>query len=173
MEDKNITTATKRISTTQNGIMPTPNNPSTMLNNEQHINKQQQQQPNQHQQQPQKSNLNNKNKNKNNIINNMGPAMASLLDQTGSLDDLKKLKKEQQVDHDGQSGFYFPRRYIMAILLFSICMLMNCQRSCLSVAIVAMSSDTKYWDGDQWIDQVRSFPRTGLESIGLCHWIVF
>ena len=76
-----------------------------------------------------------------------GP-VATLLDQTGSLDDIKKLKE------DHQSGFYFPRRYIMAMLLFSICMLMNCQRSCLSVAIVAMSSNTKYWDGDQWIDQV-------------------
>lgn len=79
-------------------------------------------------------------------MKNNGP-VASLLDQTGSLDDLKKLKE------DHSSGFYFPRRYIMAVLLFSICMLMNCQRSCLSVAIVAMSSNTKYWDGDQWIDQ--------------------
>ena len=81
-----------------------------------------------------------------NSMKNNGP-VASLLDQTGSLDDIKKLKE------DHPSGFYFPRRYIMAVLLFSICMLMNCQRSCLSVAIVAMSSNTKYWDGDQWIDQ--------------------
>ena len=75
--------------------------------------------------------------------------MENLKDHLGqSLEDVKNKKTDQ-------SGFYIPRRYIMAVLLFSICMLMNCQRSCLSVAIVAMSSTTKFWDGDQWVDQVR------------------
>ena len=67
---------------------------------------------------------------------------------------VKSLEDLTQLDNEDDRKFYFPRRYIMAILLFSVCMLMNCQRSCLSVAIVAMSSTTKYWDGDQWIDQV-------------------
>ncbi|XP_066922006.1 vesicular glutamate transporter 1-like [Clytia hemisphaerica] len=77
--------------------------------------------------------------------------MENLKDHLGqSLEDLKHKKTEQK-------GFYIPRRYIMAVLLFSICMLMNCQRSCLSVAIVAMSSTTKFWDGDQWVDQEAEF----------------
>lgn len=70
---------------------------------------------------------------------------------------VKSLEDLTEIDKDDDSSFYFPRRYIMAILLFSVCMLMNCQRSCLSVAIVAMSSTTKYWDGSQWIDQEAEF----------------
>lgn len=34
---------------------------------------------------------------------------------------------------------------------------MNCQRSCLSVAIVAMSSKTKHWDGGKWVLKSAEF----------------
>ena len=77
------------------------------------------------------------------------------LEPSKTFESFKKKSFEDLKNNDNEpTGFYVPRRYIMAVLLFSICMLMNCQRSCLSVAIVAMSSTTKYWDGDQWIDQV-------------------
>jgi hypothetical protein len=77
------------------------------------------------------------------------------LNPTKTFESFKKNSFDDLKNNDSASCcFYVPRRYIMAVLLFSICMLMNCQRSCLSVAIVAMSSTTKYWDGDQWIDQV-------------------
>lgn len=68
-----------------------------------------------------------------------------------------KDKKSFGDDHGEYGKFYLPRRFILAVLLFGVCMLMNCQRSCLSVAIVAMSSDTKYWDDGKWKIQVGWF----------------
>ena len=67
-----------------------------------------------------------------------------------------KLLKEGYLKQNDNTGFYIPRRYIMAVLLFNVCMLMNCQRSCLSVAIVAMSSDTRFYDAGKWKMQVHS-----------------
>ena len=50
--------------------------------------------------------------------------------------------------------FYVPRRYILCLLIFSAFCTMNCMRSCLSVAIVAMSSRTRHWEGGKWVTKV-------------------
>lgn len=73
------------------------------------------------------------------------------------------LKDHQKTGRD--ESLYIPRRFILAVLLFGVCMLMNCQRSCLSVAIVAMSSDTKFWDDGKWKDQVHIIAGTTVEEL--------
>lgn len=64
------------------------------------------------------------------------------------------------------TGFYIPRRYIVCFMMFSGFLIMNCQRSCLSVAIVAMSSRTKHFDGDKWVVKKAEF-RWNSEKKGL------
>ena len=60
-----------------------------------------------------------------------------------------KLKESEE-----QSRYYIPRRYILCFLIGTGFLIMNCQRSCLSVAIVAMSSKTRHWEGGKWVPKV-------------------
>jgi len=65
-------------------------------------------------------------------------------------------EKKKQVDNI-KKKFYFPRRYVLCILTFCAFCTMNCQRSCLSVAIVAMSSRTKHWESGKWTSKPAEF----------------
>ena len=60
----------------------------------------------------------------------------------------------KSMGYGGSGGFYIPRRYIVCFMMFSGMLIQNCQRSCLSVAIVAMSSRTKHYDGEKWVSKV-------------------
>ena len=63
-------------------------------------------------------------------------------------------EKDQKDGNEKPSGFYIPKRYVVCFMMFSGMLIMNCQRSCLSVAIVAMSSRTKHWNGVSWVSKV-------------------
>ena len=51
--------------------------------------------------------------------------------------------------------FQIPKRYILCFLVFLGFLLMNCERSCLSVAIVAMSSKKKVKIDGKWVTKVK------------------
>ena len=59
--------------------------------------------------------------------------------------------------HEKKCFGQIPKRYILCFLVFLGFLLMNCERSCLSVAIVAMSSKRKMKVDGKWVTKVRHF----------------
>lgn len=66
-----------------------------------------------------------------------------------------KTEKCRQDDTPKKRRFFeIPKRYILCFLVFWGFLLMNCERSCLSVAIVAMSSKRKVKVDGKWVTKV-------------------
>ena len=70
----------------------------------------------------------------------------------------EKLSDKCKNDDDEVPGkkrkWQMPKRYILCFLVFWGFLLMNCERSCLSVAIVAMSSKRKVKVDGKWVTKV-------------------
>ena len=54
-----------------------------------------------------------------------------------------------------RKNFQIPKRYILCFLVFLGFLLMNCERSCLSVAIVTMSSKRRVKIDGKWVTKVK------------------
>lgn len=62
--------------------------------------------------------------------------------------------KEDDKPNKKRRFFEIPKRYILCFLVFWGFLLMNCERSCLSVAIVAMSAKRKVKIDGKWVTKV-------------------
>ncbi|XP_065071667.1 sialin-like [Rhopilema esculentum] len=71
----------------------------------------------------------------------------------------KKQVENTQEDGKGKSRWCWaiPKRYILCFLVFWGFLLMNCERSCLSVAIVAMSSKRRVKEDGKWVTKAPEF----------------
>ena len=69
-------------------------------------------------------------------------------------DDQHSEKHEDEVAEKRTLSQKIPKRYILCFLVFLGFLLMNCERSCLSVAIVAMSSKKKTKVDGKWVTKV-------------------
>lgn len=65
-------------------------------------------------------------------------------------------KETEKLSKQKKPWINIPKRYILCFLVFWGFLLMNCERSCLSVAIVAMSSKRRVKVDGKWVTKVTT-----------------
>ena len=74
-------------------------------------------------------------------------------------------KQTEELSKRKKPWINIPKRYILCFLVFWGFLLMNCERSCLSVAIVAMSAKRRVKVDGKWVTKVTTVIITDLISI--------